>query len=150
MANLKILTDDHALIGSQVIHVMSLLKAFAEEQSETSNLHVEVLRQADMLQTQLADHFALEEVMAFPHLEEGHPELAARLEGLLVQHDYILDVFEQFYAVLGEEPSTESRAEVLARGRIFEKAFEQHAAAESSLLNELGSLVAVNPDGKQK
>ena len=53
MADLKILTDDHALLGSQVIHVMSLLKAFDEEQSETSNLHVEVIRQADMLQNNL-------------------------------------------------------------------------------------------------
>ncbi len=148
MADLKILTDDHALLGSQVNHVMSLLKAFAEGQSEITNLQIEVLRQTDMLQNQLAEHFALEEVMAFPHLEDEHPELAARLEGLLVQHDYILDTFEQFYAVLNEEPSTESRAEVLARGTIFEKAFEQHAAAESGLLNELGSLVAVNPDSK--
>jgi hypothetical protein len=97
---------------------------------------------------QLAEHFALEEVMAFPHLEEKHPELAVRLEGLLVQHDCILDAFEQFYALLNQEPSTESRAEVLARGRIFEKAFEQHAATESGLLNELSSLVAVDPVGK--
>jgi hypothetical protein len=147
MADVKVLTDDHALLGSQFTRVMSLLKAFDDGRSDIANLHFEVLRQADNLQNQLAEHFALEEVMAFPRLEEKHPELAARLEALLVQHDYILDTFEQFYAVLNEEPSTESRAEVLARGTIFEKAFEQHAAAESGLLDELGSLVVDEPDG---
>lgn len=88
MTDLKILTDDHAVLGSQVVHVMSLLKAFDEEQPNLSNSQVEVIRQADILQNQLAEHFALEEVMAFPHLEERYPELAARLEALLVQHDY--------------------------------------------------------------
>ena len=59
--------------------------------------------------------------MAFPHLEERYPELAARLEGLLVQHDYILDAFEQFYAVLGEEPSAGNRSEVLPQAQSSKK-----------------------------
>ena len=150
VAKKKILTDDHALLGSQVIHVMSLLKALDEGQPEITHLYTEVLRQADILQNQLAEHFALEEVMAFPHLEARYPELAAGLEALLAQHDYILDTFEAFYAVLNDEPSTQNRAELLSRGTIFEKAFEQHAATESRLLNEINSLVGVNPDGEWK
>ncbi len=78
------------------------------------------------------------------------PELAAGLEALLAQHDYILDTFEAFYAVLNDEPSTQNRAELLSRGTIFEKAFEQHAATESRLLNEINSLVGVDPDGEWK
>ena len=147
MTDLKVLTDDHAVLGSQVAHVMSLLKTFDEEQPNRPNLQVEVIRQANKLQNQLAEHFALEEVMAFPHLEERYPELAARLESLLVQHDYILDTFEQFYAVLNGEPSLGNHSEVLSTGAIFQKAFEQHAAAESQLLSELSSLGVAEPDG---
>jgi iron-sulfur cluster repair protein YtfE (RIC family) len=147
MTDLKVLTDDHAVLGSQVAHVMSLLKAFDEEQPNRPNLQVDVIRQANILQNQLAEHFALEEVMAFPHLEDRYPELAARLEALLVQHDYILDTFEQFYAVLNGQPSLGSCSEVLSTGAIFQKAFEQHAAAESQLLSELSSLGVAESDG---
>jgi hypothetical protein len=146
MTDLKVLTDDHAVLGSQVAHVVSLLRVFDEKQPNLSKLQV-VIRQANILQNQLAEHFALEEVMAFPHLEQSYPELAARLEALLVQHDYILDTFEQFYAVVNREPSLGNHSEVHSKGAIFQKAFEQHAAAESLLLSELSSLGVAEPDG---
>ena len=83
-------------LSSQVIHLVALLRAFDEGRFELAGLYVEILRQTEVLHGQLAEHFAFEEVTAFPHLEEKYPEFRSKLQAMLPQHTGILDTFEEY------------------------------------------------------
>ena len=137
MDDLDFLSDDHTFLGSQVIHVVALLKVFCEGRFVMAHLHGEAIRLTEALQSQLAEHFALEEVTAFPYLGETYPEVKPRLRALLAQHHDIFAAFEQLRSALNEEPSQLDRAQLLATAVAFETAFEQHATEEDQLLNEL-------------
>ena len=141
MKDLEFLADDHTLLSSQVVHVVALLNAFEGGQFPLARLHTEILRQSEILRNQLAEHFAFEEVTAFPHLEEHFPAYKAELRGVLAQHDSVLVAFEYFWSALNEDPNQLKRAELIARGQAFEQEFERHATEETSLLRELQQAV---------
>ncbi len=141
MAEPNFLTDDHTLLGLQVFHVMALVRVYEDWQSEIDHLHLEIIRQADILQQQIAEHFAFEEMTAFPHLEERYPDFGARLDSILTQHDAVLDAFDKLHSVLHEDSTRWSVAAMLAKGIIFEKNFEHHVASETRLLNLIKSRI---------
>ncbi len=147
MDDLDFLADDHTLLSSQVIHVVALLKAFDEGRFELADLYVEILRQTELLQSQLAEHFAFEEVTAFPHLQVKYPEYRLRLQEMLAQHADIFNAFEDYRSALTETPFPFDHARLLAKGIVFETTFERHATEETRLLNEIGLLIVANPEG---
>jgi iron-sulfur cluster repair protein YtfE (RIC family) len=139
MDDLEFLADDHTLLSSQVIHVLALVRAIGEGRFSLSGLNAEIVRQTEILHSQLSEHFAFEEVTAFPHLEEKYPQFKSRLRAMLAQHSGVLDAFEGFRAVLNVDPSSANLAQVLERGSIFESAFEGHATEETQLLHEISA-----------
>ena len=147
MEDLDVLADNHTLLGSQIIHLVALLRVFSEDRFVMAHLHGEALRLTEILQRQLAEHFALEEVTAFPQLGESYPEIRPRLRALLAQHDGVFEAFDQLRLALNEDPSKLDRAQFLALGTAFEVAFEQHATEEDRLLNELPPMDLIDPEG---
>ena len=145
MDDIEFLADDHSLLSSQVIHVVALLRAFDAGRYELAGLYIEILRQTEVLQSQLGEHFAYEEVTAFPHLQEKYPEYRSRLQAILAQHAGILQAFEQYRSVLNETPFPFDHVRLLNKGLVFETAFELHATEETQLLNEIGRRSAPNP-----
>lgn len=139
MDDLEFLADDHTLLSSQVIHVLALVRAIDSGRFGLAGLNAEILRQTEILSSQIAEHFAFEEVTAFPHLEEKYPEFKSRLRAMLAQHAGVHDAFEAFRSVLNVDPTPASVAQVLAQGTIFEAAFEGHATQETQLLREISA-----------
>ncbi len=137
MDDLEFLADDHTLLSSQVIHVLALVRAIDSGRFGLAGLNAEIVRQTEILRSQLAEHFAFEEVTAFPHLEERFPKFKSRLRAILTQHSGVLEAFEGFRAVLSVDSDPETLAQVLKRGSIFESAFEAHATGETQLLREI-------------
>ncbi len=147
MDDLNFIADDHALLSSQVIHLVALLKASDEGRFELAGLDNEILQQTEILQSQLAEHFAFEEVTAFPHLLARYPKYSSRLRALLAQHDDIRLVFEDYRSALDDTPFPFDHARLLAKGIAFETAFESHATEETRLLNEIGLHIVAKPEG---
>ena len=147
MAEPDFLTDDHTLLGLQVFHVMALVRVYEDWQSEIDHLHLEVIRQADILQHQIAEHFAFEEITTFPHLEEKYPGFGVRLDSMRDQHDAVLDAFNKLYSVLNEDTTRWNIAAMLAKGVIFEKNFGHHLASETRLLNSIKSHIGADGGG---
>ena len=146
MDDLDFLADDHTLLSSQVIHVVALVKAFCDGQFEMARLDTELARQIELLQKQLAEHFAFEEVIAFPHLQRRYPEFGPKLQAILTQHTGVHKAFERFRSALNQEPFQLDHANLILMGMAFQTAFEQHATEETQVLNEISSLVVLNPD----
>ncbi len=139
MDDLDYLADDHTLLSSQVIHVLALLRAIDEGRFGLAELYAEVLRQAEILRAQIAEHFAFEETTSFPHLKEKYPEFRGRLQAMQAQHADVLDAFEAFQSALNSE-SPVKLAEALTKGVLFETSFESHATQETQLLLEISAL----------
>ena len=118
MDDLEFLADDHTLLSSQVIHVLALVRAIEAGRFGLAGLNTEIVRQTEMLSSQLSEHFAFEEVTAFPHLEEKYPEYKSRLGAMLAQHAGVLSAFEAFRSVLDVSPSTANYSQVLALAKI--------------------------------
>ncbi len=138
MNDLDFLADDHTLLSSQVIHLLALVRAIDSGRFGMAGLGAEIVRQTEILSNQLAEHFAFEEVTAFPRLEEKYPEFKSQLRAMLEQHPGVIKAFEGFQAVL-KDPTPASLAQVLARGTLFETAFESHATQETQLLHEISA-----------
>jgi hypothetical protein len=139
MNDLEFLADDHMLLSSQVIHVLALVRAVDSGRFGLAGLNNEIVRQTEMLSGQLAEHFAFEEVTAFPHLEEKYPQFKSRLRAMLTQHSGVLEAFEGFRAGLNADPNSANLSQLLERGTIFESAFERHATEETKLLREIAA-----------
>ncbi len=137
MGDLEFLADDHKFLNLQITRLMGLLNAFDGGRFERAGLLAEIRQQTVILQSELVEHFAYEEVTAFPHIKEGFPEFGARLQTMLAQHADVLEAFEGFLAVLNQYPFPQNPAEVLAQGTIFKTAFEQHTFQETQMLLEL-------------
>jgi iron-sulfur cluster repair protein YtfE (RIC family) len=140
MDELELLHDDHSLLSSQVVHVVTLIKSL-EDGGHIAPLHYsEVLRQMEILRQQLLEHFAFEEEEAFPRIDGKFPKVHARLEQLQVQHDNVLLAFEALRAALWTEAKVPSAPDATARCDKFESAFQLHAAAEADLLREVATM----------
>lgn len=126
--------------------MVALLKAFDEGRYELADLYIEILRQTEVLQSQLAEHFAFEEVTAFPHLQAKYPEYSLRLQEMLAQHADIISAFEDYRSALNETPFPFDHARLQAKGLVFETMFEGHATDETRLLNEISLLPNGNPE----
>ena len=146
MDDLNFLADDHTLLSSQVIHVVALLRVFCEGQFEMARLDTELARQTEVLQKQLAEHFAYEEVIAFPQLQRRYPEFGPRLQAMLTQHTGVHEGFVRLRSALNQDPSQSDHGNLLLLGTAFQTAFQQHATEETQLLNEISSLVVLNSD----
>jgi|SRR5664280_236139 len=141
MDDLELLSDDHSLLSSQVIHVVALLQAIVEGRFEAAALNSEIIRQTDLLQGQLVEHFEFEEKTAFPRLQERFPEFSSQLEAFLAQHDQILKAFEELQSNLNLELSQLNHVSVFSKATFFESAFERHATSETQLFNELAKQI---------
>ncbi len=142
MEDLDFLADDHTVLGSQVIHVVALLRAYGEGRYVMARIDAEIVRQAEILQSQLAEHFAFEEVTAFPRLGVMFPQFKSRLQAMLDQHAVVFEAFELLSSALNAEPAQLNPADLVAKGTAFGTAFERHATEETELLKELSALVA--------
>ena len=146
MDDIALLSDDHSLLRSQVIHAMALLKSFVEGGSEAAPLYMEVIRQTNLLHDQLVEHFEFEEETAFPKLEEQFPTFTPQLRTFLGQHDQILESLEELRSALKFELSQLKQVSVLSRASFFESTFEQHATSETQLFDELAKQIAGHID----
>ena len=95
----------------------------------------------EVLQKQLAEHFAFEEVIVFRHLQQRYPEFKPSLQAILAQHTGVHEAFVRLRSALNQNPSQLDYANLLLKGTAFQTAFEQHATEETQLLNEISSLV---------
>ena len=139
MDDLEFLAADHTLLSSQVFHVLALVRAIDAGRFGLAGLNAEIVRQTEILSSQLSEHFAFEEVTAFPRLEEKYPKFESRLRAMLAQHAGVLDAFEAFRSVLDVGPTAANLTQLLERGKIFESAFEDHATQETQLLREISA-----------
>ena len=140
MDDLELLHDDHALLSSQIVHVIALIKSLEGGQSSAVALVSEVLRQLEILRQQLHEHFAFEEEEAFSRLSDQHPAYKERLQHLIEQHDQILAAFEELRSIPWAQSQGVSAPDAAARCYRFESAFTEHAAAETELFREISGL----------
>ena len=136
MDDLDLLHDDHALLSSQVVHVVTLIKSLGDNRGAGGSLISEVLRQTELLRQQLLEHFAFEEEEAFPRLDDRYPAIKTKLQQLQEQHERVLASFEELRSVLWDESKGLSAEDRAARCDRFESAFTLHAAEETALLQE--------------
>ena len=139
MDDLDLLHDDHTLLSSQVVHVVSLIKSLSDGQAPGVSLISEVLRQMEILRQQLLEHFAFEEEEAFPHLADRYPATRTKLQQLEEQHERVLATFDDLRSVLWAESKGLSAEDTATRCDEFESAFTLHAAEETALLQELSN-----------
>ena len=139
MDDLELLHDDHTLLSSQVVHVVSLIKSLGDGQNPGVSLISEVLRQMEILRQQLLEHFAFEEEEAFPLLGDRYPAIRTKLQRLQEEHERVLAAFDDLRSVLWAESKGLSAQETTTRCDQFEASFTQHAAAETALLQELSN-----------
>ncbi len=142
MDELELLHDDHSLLSSQVVHVVTLIKSLEDTGNIAASHYSEVLRQMEILRQQLLEHFAFEEEEAFPRLDDKFPKVRSKLEQLQSQHDSVLAAFEALRAALWSETKVSRTPDATVRCDKFELAFQSHAAAETELLRELSSLTS--------
>jgi iron-sulfur cluster repair protein YtfE (RIC family) len=137
MDDLELLQDDHSLLGSQVVHVVTLIRSLGDGHQPAVALFAEVVRQMEILRNQLLSHFAFEEDEAFPRLNDKYPEIRSELVRLLAQHDSILGAFDVLRSGVCAGPSTSITQGTAENCALFESAFELHAAQESTLFRQL-------------
>ncbi len=142
MDDLELLSDDHSLLGSQVVHLVAMLRTLVEGDFETGPLHSEINRQAQLLSSQLVEHFEFEEITAFPRLEQRFPKLSSQLQALTAQHDEILEAFEAMRADLRLELSQLKKVDIVSKASFFESTFGQHADSESQLFAVMATRVS--------
>jgi iron-sulfur cluster repair protein YtfE (RIC family) len=142
MDDLELLSDDHALLGSQVIHVVALLKSLSEARLDTAALTLEIMRQIELLGSQLAEHFAFEEVTVFPQLTQKYPASSPRFQNLLAQHAEVLAAFKGLISAIPGDSESPNYADTIAKSALFESAFERHAREETELLRDLAATPA--------
>jgi hemerythrin-like domain-containing protein len=142
MIDLELLTDDHTLLASQVVHIVALLRAVVDGQFQEAALLSELGRQVELLHSQLIKHFEFEEDVAFPRLEAQFPNLDSKLQGFIMQHDQILDALDGLRSTLKGAVSLPAHAELLSKATFFESAFEQHATSETQLFRELATQIS--------
>ncbi len=142
MDDLELLSDDHSLLRSQVIHAMALLKSLLEGGIESATLYSEIVGQMDLLHAQLVEHFEFEEEIAFPKLEERFPMFMPQLQTFLGQHDQILEALEELRLALKLNFSQLEHGSALSKAAFFETVFERHATSETQLFDELAKQIA--------
>jgi hypothetical protein len=142
MDDLILLSDDHCLLSSQVTYVVALLRATIGGRFEAAVLYSEIIRQMELLHGQLVAHFELEEITAFPQLEEQFPETSSQLQTFLAQHDQILKAFEELRSNLKRELSQLNHVNIFSKATFFELAFERHATSETQLFNDLAKQIS--------
>lgn len=135
--DLELLSDDHTLLGSQVIHVVALLKSLSEARLDSAALLAEIMRQIELLGSQLAEHFAFEEVTVFPQLTHRYPAIGPRLQNLLAQHAEVLAAFNGLISAIPGDLESPNYSDTIAKSAFFESVFERHALDETELLSEL-------------
>jgi iron-sulfur cluster repair protein YtfE (RIC family) len=140
MDELELLHDDHSLLSSQVVHVVTLIKSLEDGGQIAASHYSEVLRQMEILRQQLLEHFAFEEEEAFPRLDDKFPKVHSKLEQLQSQHDSVLTAFEALRSALWTETKASLVPDATARCDRFESTFQLHAAAETELLRELATM----------
>ena len=140
MDELELLHDDHSLLSSQVVHVVTLIKSLKDSGHIAASHFSEVLRQMEILRQQLLEHFAFEEEEAFPRLDDKYPTIRFKLEQLQAQHDGVLVAFEALRSVLWADTKEPRVPDPSASCDRFESEFELHAAAEAALLRELATM----------
>ena len=136
MDEVDLLHNDHVLLGSQVAHVVALIKSLEQNPSLTVPLFAELTRQVDLLRQQLTEHFAFEEAQSFPTLAANFPNAGPRLEQLRQQHGLILGLFEELRASLQTTCELDLATAVACSVRL-ESNFAGHVTAETELLRGL-------------
>ncbi len=136
MDDVELLHNDHALLGSQVVHVVALVKSVDQNPSSAIPLFTELTRQMALLRQQLIEHFAFEEAQSFPRLAASFPDASPRLDQLRQQHGLILGVFDQLVAALQTTSEPDWSAAVACSNR-FESNFTEHVTAETEVLRGL-------------
>ena len=150
MQDLKLLLDDHTLLSSSVIHVVALVRRLAEGRFEATALRAEIVRQADLLHEQLVDHFDFEETSAFPQLEELFPAHVGELQEFVSKHDGILQTFDALRTELSFNDALLDRNGLLGKALSFEREFEAHATAETTLFNGLAAKLPLSQESVKR
>lgn len=141
MEMLALLSDDHALLSSDVLRLVALVRAFAEGRFGRTHLHCEIRRQSNVLRGQLTEHFDFEESTAFPHLASTFPDAEPQLRRLIQDHDRVMETFETFRTEL-ELCLAPHVAEALLQSVLaFEHAFKNHATDEIALFEKLSEML---------
>lgn len=136
MDDLELLHNDHVLLGSQVVHVVALLKSLERNPSSAAPLFAELTRQVELLRHQLVEHFAFEEAQSFPTLAANFPQLCPQLEHLRQQHGLLLRVFDELLASLHATHESDWSTAAACSDRL-ESRFAEHVTAETELLRGL-------------
>jgi hypothetical protein len=137
MDDRTLLSDDHALLRAQLARVIMMLSLVQNGSYTAQHLHEETLRQAELWLSQQREHFAFEETSVFPQIAKLAPAMAPRLARLETEHRHLIDDFAALVAEL-TAPWNESHVSAsLSVAQQFKLRFEQHAATESQLLDEV-------------
>jgi iron-sulfur cluster repair protein YtfE (RIC family) len=136
MGVFELLSDDHALLKSQVCRAVALLKVHVEAGLEESSSELEAIRQLDVLSDQLVEHFEFEENTVFPELEAQFPEQCSQVEEFRLQHEQVLHALH----TLQDHASTRrTAADTILLMTAFEDAFCRHASSEMDLFRQLAA-----------
>jgi hemerythrin-like domain-containing protein len=137
MEDWTLLADDHALLRAQLARVIMMLSLVQSGSYTAQHLHDETVSQAEIWLSQQREHFAFEETSVFPQNERLAPTMAPRLARLQAEHRRLIDDFAALVTELTPPWSESHVSASLTVARLFEQQFEQHAVAESQLLDEV-------------
>jgi hemerythrin-like domain-containing protein len=141
MEDWTLLADDHALLRAQLARVITMLSLVQSGSYTAQHLHDETLNQAEFWLSQQREHFAFEETSVFPQIERLSPTMAPRLARLQAEHGRLIDDFAALVAKLTPPWSEAHVSANLSVAQLFEQQFEQHAATESQLFDEVAAQV---------
>jgi len=145
MDDWTLLSDDHALLRAQLTRVITMLSLVQSGSYTAQHLHDETVSQAELWLSQQREHFAFEETSVFPQIEKLAPIMAPRLARLQTEHRRLNHDFAALVAELTPPWSESHVSASLSVARRFEQQFEQHAATESQLLDEVAVQVNQKP-----
>lgn len=133
------LEHDHVHLSRLVAELRSLVRALGEGEPRPE-LRDDIVAVLSSIRDDLFDHFAREEEILFPYLEQALPELRESLARLEGAHDRICGGVSRLIA-LAEKGEALWQASALV-GQLFERfdrEYGEHARGESELLRGLAA-----------
>jgi iron-sulfur cluster repair protein YtfE (RIC family) len=142
MGVFELLSDDHALLTSQVRRAVALLRVHVEAGLEESSSELEATRQLDMLSDQLIEHFEFEENTLFPELEVQFPEQSSQFGVFRKHHEQILRALQSLQDHASQDSRRRTASTSILLMTAFEAAFYGHVSSEMGLFKELAAQLA--------
>ena len=141
MDPLLALEHDHVHLSRLVSELRAFVRALERAGDAPSELRDEIVAALTSIRDDLFEHFAREEEVLFPYLEQALPDLREPLAKLEGAHDRICGGVSRLLALAekGDETLRQQAALVRQLFDRFDREYGEHARGESELLRGIAA-----------